>query len=176
VAVSLLAAATLGYGYWFAATHGSLSVSADDVSEPNRPQAIAPLEVTFFDDAHRELARAQTLPPWNPIVLTSPHSYACHDADATTGLTAEARDRWQTCFARQSRWLPTWVETATHVTLDMPGCRLERVPIVVERYADTWWLWWVPLPHIGGKPYTSFNVRVMVNVGACTVTTQTAPG
>jgi hypothetical protein len=34
------------------------------------------------------------------------------------------------------------------------------VPVSVREYADDWWLWWVPLPHLGGPPYTNLELTV----------------
>jgi len=166
-----IAAFVLGYGYWFGATHGSLYVSADDVSIPQRVRPVVPLRVTFFDRKHEELSQAETLPPWNAIVLTSPAAYACHDQERSAASAAEARERWQTCFEGQSRWLTTWMGRADHADLETTGCHLERVPLSIERRGDNWWLWWVPLPHIGGKPYTSFNVRLALDVANCRIVT-----
>ena len=47
--------------------------------------------------------------------------------------------------------------------LESGACRIERLPVTVTEYPDTWWLWWVPLPHIGGNPYTSFAIAIEVD-------------
>jgi hypothetical protein len=166
---AVIASGVLGYGYWFGATHGSLYISADDVSDPHAVRPDVPLALTFFDRSGRELVKAETLPPWNTIVLTAPAAYSCHAEETAAVSTPEARARWQTCFARQSRWLTSWIDRVNDVTLETTRCRLEHVPVDVETHPDTWWLWWVPLPHIGGKPYTSFDVHLMLDVATCQI-------
>jgi hypothetical protein len=42
-------------------------------------------------------------------------------------------------------------------------CELKRVPAILRESGDDWWLWWVPLAHIGGKPLTYFNVSININ-------------
>src|SRR5262249_50968384 len=37
---------------------------------------------------------------------------------------------------------------------------IRRLPINVSKATDEWWLWWVPLRHVGGKPYTVFSVHI----------------
>jgi hypothetical protein len=170
VGVAVTAAlAILGYGYWFGRTHGALYVQVDTARDNGPTTPVAPLEVTFFDADERELARAATLPPWNAIVLTSPSEYACHEIERAAATDQDARSRWQRCFARQSRWLTRWIRRARFASLQTTGCQIDRVPLEIESRADSWWIWWVPLPHIGGKPYTSFNVRIELDVANCRV-------
>jgi hypothetical protein len=161
--------AVVGYGYWFGRTHGVLYMQADTAPDNGPTTPVAPLEVTFFDAGARELARAATLPPWNTIVLTSPSEYACHEIEQAATTHEDARSRWQTCFAGQSQWLAGWIRRARFASLETTGCRVDHVPLEIETRADNWWLWWVPLPHVGGKPYSSFNVRLQLDVANCRV-------
>ena len=162
----LIAVAVLAYGYWFAATHGALYISVMDVSERERPRPVAPVELSLLDGEGRLLARAAGIEPSGAIYLTAPESYACHGVEERAPFSAPAREEWDRCFARQSRWVPTWIGSLRFVTVRAGGCTIDRLPVAVVEYGDTWWLWWVPLVHVGGKPYTSFSVSIQIDCRA----------
>ena len=48
---------------------------------------------------------------------------------------------------------------------------MHNMPVVVAKYPDTWWLWWVPMRHTGGKPYPRFNVSIRVDINNCVTST-----
>lgn len=169
VAVVLLAiAAVLGYGYWFGASHGALSVSVDDVSDRNHPHPVVPVELSFFDAKGTELAQASSSGPSGVIYVTSPAMYACHGVEERAPFSASAREEWDRCFEGQSRWVPTWIRRVAYVDLRSGRCAVRRLAPSISEYADDWWLWWVPLPHNGGKPYTSFSVVIAFDQSQCT--------
>jgi hypothetical protein len=153
----------LGYGYWFGRTHGALMVGVEDMSDHAHPQRVTSVNVWFLDSAGRIVAGAAALPPYGTITITSPSAYACHDLEERAPFSVQARKQWDECFQRQSRWLPTWIRNVRSVNLRSESCSIRQMPITIDEYPDTWWLWWVPLPHIGGKPYTSFSVRIEIN-------------
>ncbi|MCU7835441.1 MAG: hypothetical protein KZQ83_09310 [gamma proteobacterium symbiont of Taylorina sp.] len=39
---------------------------------------------------------------------------------------------------------------------------IKKIPITISEYnsVSEWLLWWVPLPHIGGKPYSYFRASI----------------
>jgi len=160
----------LGYGYWFARSHGSLFVSVTDVSDRAHQRPLSPVLLTFLNAEGRALAEAAA-DPTGVVYLSSPVAYACHVVEQHALVSIEARQEWARCFARQSRWIPTWIRRVTAIDLRAAPCLLQRIPVSVSEYPDTWWLWWVPLPHVGGKPYTSFNLSISIDLGRCAVST-----
>ena len=42
-------------------------------------------------------------------------------------------------------------------------CELKGVPAISQKSNGDWWLWWVPLPHIGGKPLTYYSMFIHVD-------------
>jgi hypothetical protein len=173
--IAAVAAAVLGYGYWFGAMHGAVLVSVVDVSDRNRISDLRPVDLSFLDASGHTLAKAQSLPDSGAIVLTAPPPYACHDIERRAPFSADARKQWDECFERQSRWVPTWIRNARAATIESGACRIDRVPITVSEYPDTWWLWWVPLPHIGGKPYTTFRVAIEITSTQCSTAAAVDP-
>jgi hypothetical protein len=133
-----------------------------DVSDRQRVRDLRPVRVALLDDRAATLAEAQSIEPGGAIVLTAPAPYGCHDVETRAPFSTEARQEWDVCFARQSRWVPTWIGRVHSATVSFGSCALERLPVKVSAYPDTWWLWWVPLRHIGGKPYTSYSIAIAV--------------
>jgi hypothetical protein len=164
-----LAAAVLGYGYWHNATHGSLYVSVLDVSDRERAKSVSEGELSLLDAGGSVLAKVAAPPAYAAFVISAPPPYACHVVERQAPFSVEAQAEWRRCFEGQSRWLVTWIRKVRQADLDVGECRLRRVPVVVSEGDDTWWLWWVPLPHIGGKPYTSFSIHLRLDRARCAV-------
>jgi hypothetical protein len=168
----VVAAFVLVRGYVFASTHGSLSVYVVDASSAAARQATAPLELTFLDSSGAVLARTAADQPTNVIYPTFPVAYACHGVELRAAFSAEARREWDRCFERQSRWIPTWASRASSVNLRSAACSISRAPVSVSASRDKWWLWWVPLPHVGGNPFTYFSIDLRFDPSRCTLTSE----
>ena len=162
--VLLVVVATLGYGYWFSLTHGTLSVWVRDVSDP---KPVMDVRLSFLDREGRLLAEARGVPPYGTVSISAPAEYACHEIERQAPFSVDARERWAECFARQSRWVSTWIRNAAVVDLQTGACAIRGLPIGITEYSD-WWMWWLPLPHAGGKPYRTFSVRIDFDRSRCT--------
>ena len=157
----------LAYGYWFGVTHGALLISVTDVSDREHPRPLSPVTLGLLNADGRVLAEARSIDPAGAISLSLPDAYACWEIETRASFPAEGRRDWDRCFARQSRWIPTWIRRVTFIDLRTDSCALHGIPVTVSEYADTWWLWWVPMRHIGGKPYTTFGVSIQVDTHRC---------
>ena len=160
-------ASVLAYGYWFAETHGSLYVSVSDVGEGGRSKPVDGVELRFRDAGGELLAEARSSPPYGTVYLTSPSEYACHEVEVRAPFSVTARGDWDRCFEGQSRWISTWIGRARSVDLRSGPCQIDRMPITVSKHGGEWWIWWIPLPHAGGKPYTLFSVSVRFDPVRC---------
>jgi hypothetical protein len=169
ITAGLIATIILAYGYWHVSSHGSLWVTVLDVSDREHSRSIADAELRFLDSTGKELAQARAEDPYGVVYLSQPVSYACHEVEKQAPFSLQAREEWDRCFERQSRWLMTWVREVKYVDLKSGVCRLPRIPVSVSEYTDSWWIWWVPLRHIGGKPYTGFRIRIAINRDRCTM-------
>jgi hypothetical protein len=159
----------LGYGYWLGVSHGSLSVYVTDITDREHSRPVSPVTLAFLNAGGRTLAMAAATDPLGTVYLSSPATYSCRDAEQRAPFSVEARKEWDQCLERQSRWIPTWIKSVKYLDLHSGPCTLHNIPVAVSEDADAWWLWWVPMPHIGGKPYTSFNVSIQVDANACAV-------
>jgi hypothetical protein len=171
VGILLIPVSVVGYGYWFGVSHGSLSVSVTDVSDREHSRPVSPVALVFLNADGRTLAEARAIDPLGAVHLSSPATYACSDLEQRAPFSVEAQQQWDQCFERQSRWIPTWITSAKYLDLRAGSCSLHNIPVSVSEYPDTWWLWWVPMRHIGGKPHTTFKVTIQLDTSRCTVST-----
>ncbi|MBI2685431.1 MAG: hypothetical protein HYX27_03870 [Acidobacteria bacterium] len=166
----LLAAGALAWGYWHVTTHASIQVSIHDCALRTPTQSYGqPLtaRVTLLDAAGRPLAAGTGSKPYGVIWIAHPQAGDCTRFGSQASTNSDGRSAWDQCFATTARWIPTWIGRVRFATVELPNCRIDKVPASVREYGDTWWLWWVPLPHIGGAPYTSYDVVLTVDSAHC---------
>lgn len=166
-AIGLVIVITLARGYAFVKSHGSLGVYATDVSDTTHRSRVVPLVVTFLDASGATLARMTADTATGVLYVTEPTAYACRAVEVGAATDPGARRDWTRCFDGESRWLVTWVRRARSADVDAPPCSLRRMPVRISESTDPWWLWWVPLRHVGGDPYTYFNVDLRFDRSRC---------
>jgi hypothetical protein len=84
------------------------------------------------------------------------------------GVTLTLRDRAKGQLAVARSVEPLGYILAVHPSADIGSCQLREVPVTVRMSNDEWWLWWVPLPHVGGLPRQYFELAVAIDSRACT--------
>lgn len=143
-----LVAAVLGYGAWRAHTQASVWLNVNDHAgrTPSRLWSdVIEGRIEFRDAAGRVIAQAVLDAPLGLPRWTGPAGEA---VDCRPELP---RDAWQVCWRRQSRWFARWAPQASDARVSVGRCTVDRVP-VQRRSSSDWWLWWVPLPHVGDTP------------------------
>ena len=166
---AVLVIGVLGYGYYHHRTHGSVSVYLNDPTNQASPRRIYMDEFAFLDADGNTLARAKTDDRSGVIRLIHPIVGDCVSEERRSMVAPDGRQRWQACFQQQSTWLMSWIRRTRYLSITLESCPTRRLPITVSESGDTWWLWWLPLPHIGGKPYTHFHLSLTVDRAACSV-------
>lgn len=167
--VFALAATVLGYGYWHVVTHGTLYIFLYDVAAVDQSGRLFPAEIRFVDASGVVLAKGRTDDRYGVVSIAHPEVGYCQNQEQLAPVSHNDRTAWPECFARQSRWLMTWVRKVHALDLTFGNCRLTPIPARIMESNDDWWLWWVPHPHIGGKPYTNFFFRLSIDSETCTV-------
>jgi hypothetical protein len=81
-----------------------------------------------------------------------------------------APDDYRACFWKQSEWLTTWLNDLRYISLAIGTCRIERVPLDLKVSRDSLLTWWIPLPHVGGVPFTTYSAQLEVDSRVCAVT------
>jgi hypothetical protein len=101
------------------------------------------------------------------VSICHPDVGDCRKVEQEASSSREGMAAWQECYEAKSRWFVTWVRQVRFASMNLDHCRLDRVPVSIEESKEDWWLWWVPLPHIGGAPYTYFNLTLWVDSSNC---------
>jgi hypothetical protein len=164
-----LVAGVLGFGYHHQRTHGSVSVYLNDPAQQTSQRRIYKDEFAFLDAKGSILARAKTDDQSGVIRLIHPIVGDCLSEERAAMFAPQGQQKWQACFEQQSTWLMTWIRRSRYLSVTLESCPTQQVPIAIREGGDTWWLWWVPLRHIGGKPYAYFNVSVTVDRTVCSI-------
>jgi hypothetical protein len=161
-------AAILAYGYWHASTHATLSLSLLDARPGSGATGLAAVEMRLLDASGSQLALARSHGAYRVVSIVAPAAYSCVGLEEAAVASLAARDAWGECFQRQSRWIAQWANRIAAVDLRVGECRLPGVPVSTRVYGE-WWLWWVPLPHVGGRPYTHHSLWLSIDPVRCTV-------
>lgn len=160
--IVVIVALVLGYGYWHATTHGWVNISLYDSSNKDDYGRLYQTEITLRDVNGAFLAEGKSDDTYGIIRLSHPEVGDCASEEKATIYDKEARSAWQTCFARHATWVMKWAPDIHSMDVSFGDCMLREVPVRVSVYRD-WWLWWVPLPHVGGDPYTGFSISLRVD-------------
>lgn len=156
-----IAAGVLGFGWWHASTHATFYMDLRDVATPSRFENVKGAQLEFLDEAGRVIARGKTDDKVGVVWVEHPTAGYCGPNPAQAEYTK--------CFDAHSEWLLTWVPRAKRVSIAAGTCRIERAPVYFSATQDNVWLWWVPLPHLGGIPYTNFSAGLRIDGKHCAV-------
>jgi hypothetical protein len=168
IIIAVIIGGVLGYGYWHSYTHASFHVSLDfKDAGSTKPVPLPNAEISFLDLKGRILASGTGDAQYNYVHLIHPVVGDCHATEKSASTSKEARKSWQECFAHLSTWIPDWAGKVRQISLKSPACQLENYPVAVSRYNSDWYLWWIPHPHIGGKPYTYYSLNLTIDEQDC---------
>ncbi|UCF75267.1 MAG: hypothetical protein JSU71_13675 [Betaproteobacteria bacterium] len=155
-------ATSAGYGHWHRSTHATLTMSLKDTSGRGRGGGAPNAQLTFLDADSKQLARGKTDDRFGIVMTEHPVAGYC-------GSDLKPED-YRACFWTQAEWLATWLEDLRYVSLVIGTCRIERVPVDLVLSRDSLLTWWVPLPHLGGVPFSRYRARLEVDSRLCAVT------
>jgi hypothetical protein len=168
IIIVVIVGCVLGYGYWHSSTHASFYVQLvfrdrDTV----KPKTIPKAKIQFLDAEGHVLANGISDVQYNYVHLIHPEVGDCHEVEKSASSSKKARESWRECFEARSTWIPKWVEKVRQINLKTQNCNLKNVPVTVSKYHSDWFLWWVPLPHIGGKPYSYYSLSIAIQDKNC---------
>jgi hypothetical protein len=169
LAATALAAALLAWGWWHAHTHASVHVAVNDVAlkTPQRRWAgLTAGELALHDRSAHALARGRVREPLGIVDFTDAAAGNCERFEGGTPHDNAQHTGWATCFEGRSRWQAGWVREVATATVTTAACRIDGVP-VRSRVDNDWWLWWVPLPHVGGTPYANYSFEILIDSANC---------
>jgi len=155
-------ATSAGYGYWHRSTHATLTMSLKDTSGRGRGEGVPNAQLIFLDADSKQLARGKTDDRFGIVMIEHPVAGYC-------GSDLKPDD-YRACFWTQAEWLATWLKDLRYVSLVLGTCRIERVPVDLKLSRDSLLTWWVPLPHVGGVPFSRYRARLQVDGRLCAIT------
>lgn len=140
----------------------NIAVEADDKALP-----ALDAKVQFLDSSGNVLANGVRDKQYNFVHLVHPVYGDCREVEKAAAFSQQARAAWQECFEHQSVWIATWIKDVAAVSVAYEKCRIENRPITISRSRADWYLWWVPHPHIGGKPYSDYSATIVIDETDC---------
>ena len=117
-------------------------------------------EVLFLDSEGRVLANGISDAQYNYVHLIHPEVGDCHQIEQLAPFSRQARGNWQDCFEQQSTWIAQWASQVRQVEVRFQECQWRDIPVTVSNGNSEWFLWWIPHPHIGGKPYSYYSLDI----------------
>ena len=165
--IAILILSILLYGYWHSCTHATFHVSLDfNRGLDNEIISLPELKIQFMDAKGAVLAKGISDKQFSYIHLIHPVHGDCHEAEKEAPFSKEAKASWQECFEQQSMWIAEWIKDVHKIKLEFGNCRQQNIPIIMN-YNSDWYFWWVPHPHIGGKPYSYYSTTIKINEQNC---------
>jgi len=165
--LALIGAAVLGYGYWRAWSRANIMMIIADASQGQGAAPAFVAELIVRDAGGTLLAQGRSNERFGTVSFIHPQHGSCEDEEKSALASAEGRARWATCIGAKFRWQAQWAPRAAKLDIRFAQCRVADIPLALRQRRDDWWLWWVPLPHVGGDPLTDFSAKVLVNAATC---------
>lgn len=168
VFIVVITGCILGYGFWHSLTHAAFHIQLNFEDHGNKLQKPYPhIEVDFLDAEGQWLAHGVSDEQYSYVHLIHPEAGDCHAVEHSSSIMESGRNAWQVCFEQLSTWIATWGNKVHQVDLKTDRCAWRNIPVSVSRNNPDWMLWWVPHPHIGGKPYTYYRLYLTVDESNC---------
>ncbi|TNF95900.1 MAG: hypothetical protein EP297_11340 [Gammaproteobacteria bacterium] len=159
----------LGYGYWQVNARGWFHAFLRDTSDNDLPGRIYNAQIKFMDKESKVLANAKTDNRHGAVYLSHPTEGYCVLEASQQPMVGTNKEKWKKCHEMQSRWVMQWANKVHSMEIVTDQCHYLITPITLRKNLDDWWLWWIPHPHIGGTPYTSFDVSIMLDNKRCKI-------
>ena len=123
--------------------------------------------MTFIDASGEVLAAGFNDEQHNYLHLIHPTVGDCHAIERAATTSSEGRSAWQDCYEALSTWTSTWIKQVRQVAVTHGECSYDVNPVDVSEYYADWYLWWVPLPHVGGTPYRHYRLTIEIDESNC---------
>jgi hypothetical protein len=160
VTLTLVGAAVLSYGYWRALTRAYVSISLSGETSAKKRQPIFNAELVLRDQGGNVLAKGRSDSRYGVVRFSHPQYGTCEDDEKAATTAAAGRQRWKECIGKVFRWEAEWAPRVRTMEIGVAGCGTMKNPLALRMNREDWWLWWVPLPHVGGDPLTTFSALV----------------
>ena len=165
--LALIVAAVLGYGYWRSWSRANITLIVFDVSRNPSGVPATVAELTLRDSSGTSLAKGRSDARFGSVSFIHPQHGSCEAEEQSATTSAAGRAKWDRCIGEKFRWQGDWVRRVSSFDIQFAQCRVAELPLSLRQGRADWWLWWVPLPHIGGDPLTDFSAKILVDSASC---------
>ena len=156
----------LAYGYWHSVTYGSANINLAYKSSGMKELGLLPLaEVVFLNTDGDILAKGMSDEKHGYVHLINSGGVNCDAINKP--YSKEGKKLWKECFNRQAVWIPKWIKRVSQIQVKHKNCVSKNIPVIISEYNTEWLLWWVPLPHVGGIPYSYFTASIIIEENNC---------
>ena len=163
--VALVCTAVLAFGYWRAVSRVHIHIGLVSAENSTKGAPVFDAQLVVRDLAGNELARGKSDDRFGIVRFAHPQFGSCESEE--NAASAEGRTKGDDCISKKFHWQAAWASRVSQVDIGFEGCQLFGIPLKLRARRDEWWLWWVPLPHIGGDPLTQFSARISVFASPC---------
>jgi hypothetical protein len=164
-------AIVLSWGYWHSMSHASLNVRVDDYAMKTERIAYGTphnVALVLRDAAQEHLATARSVEPLGYILAIHPQSgIGTCEHHARAAPSPSTQGDYAACYREYSAWSSTWAPKVRTADVSIGECQLLAAPVAASSSNQDWWLWWVPLPHVGGIPRRHFELVISIDSRAC---------
>ena len=162
----MISGVVLTYGYWHSVTYGSANIDLSYKVSDIKKMGLLPLaKVIFLDAEGKTLAEGVSDEKFGYVQLINPDGINCNAISKP--YSKEGKRLWKECFNKQAIWIPKWIKRVSQVQVKHKNCESKNIPVIISEYNTEWLLWWVPLPHVGGSPYSYFTASIIVEENNC---------
>jgi hypothetical protein len=168
VAGMVLLAGAFAWHYVYSIRHATLQISVHDTglrTQRRLYQSPHDVRLSLHDASGKTLAQAHSVEPSGYILPIHPDAHIgdCRQYENP----AAGRMRYAECYNVLSLWFPGWVPHVHSAHIVLPACEFRTVAVKRSRYRANWWMWWVPLPHMGGSQRDHFTLEMTIDSSRC---------
>ncbi len=138
-----------------------------DTSAKPHAANIRNAELRLLDSEGKLLASAKSDDKFGVVRLIHPEAGGCSAAEKNASSSPAARQQWAKLFSNLVAVVDRLGGKDSVSGREVCGLRYESVPATLRKSHGDWWLWWVPLPHVGGKPRTYFSLSINIDGANC---------
>ncbi len=148
-------------GYLYTECYGYLYVSIWNKGESTQFAVNPDVKIEFADKNKNLLAIGESNETYATIEIKKTDGSYCRPELGST--------QWQRCHRANAIWLKSWIDQLRTVTVKVNDCEQQVLPANIHKRRFNMLTWWMPHPHIGGSPYTYYNLRLAIDTKACMV-------
>ncbi len=162
--VLFLAIGTL-HSIWYSATHAHFHLSVKDRSPASKTGRVITASGQLASETGEELS-AFRIDDTGIFRVQHPQAGDCTEFESRASTDPQARALWDECQEKLARWVSDWASKVRRVRITVGNCTFDALPVRPSPYVN-WWMWWAPIPHVGGVESTYYSASLELDSSGC---------